>query len=216
MQPFLKVMETIKINTENQILRAAEEIFLKKGFKSAKISDIAELAGVNNALINYYFRTKEKLFNKVLQSKIELLATSLSQVIEPERSFGEVITNLVETQFDFFNNNTMLPRFILSEVLTDKDRIKMFRETIIPIVLNAAKQLDQRLQEEISAGRVRHITMFDLLYTLTSLNILSFVIAPIFSEDDAHPIAGFFAQVMEERKQKNVDTVMSYLTNTKK
>lgn len=205
-------MEINKQTTEEQILRAAEEVFLSKGFKNSKISDIAELAGVNNALINYYFRSKENLFNKVLHSKIELLAESIIYTVDQKCPFEEMIGNLVGAQYDFFKENESLPRFILSEILPDESRINTFRDNLIPVILRASMQLDTRLQEEAQAGNIRNINLFELLYIMTTLNILCFVIKPILiGTKKDNPFASPFSQVMEDRKNKNIEIVMSYL-----
>lgn len=204
-------MDSNKQTTEEQILQAAEKIFLMKGFKNSKTSEIAELAGVNNALINYYFRSKENLFNKVLHSKIGLLAKSIINVVDQNVPFQEVIKNLVETQFDFFKENELLPRFVVGEVLSDPERANIFRDTIIPVILKAAIQLDNRLQKEIAAGHVRNISMFDLLYTVTSVNVLCFVLSPMIMGVGVNPVTEPFAQVMDDRKNKNVEIVMCYL-----
>lgn len=204
-------MDKHKQTTEEQILEAAEQIFLDKGFKNSKISDIAELANVNNALINYYFRSKENLFNKVLHSKINLLAKSITSVIDQDCSFEEVIRSLVKTQYHFFEENESLPRFVISEILPDEERCKMFRKNFIPVVLGAGKHLDRRLQEEISAGNIRNITFFDLLYTITSINILCFLVKPIFGKTTDQLTFIPFSQVIENRENKNIDVVMNYL-----
>ncbi len=204
-------MEDHKQTTEKQILEAAEKVFLTKGFKNSKISDIAELAGANNALINYYFRSKENLFNKILHEKIELLARSIIHVADQNLPFLEVIKKLIEAQFDFFKENELLPRFVVSEVFADKSRIDMFRNNIIPLILQASIQLNNRLQDEVAAGRVRDITMFELLYTITSVNILCFFVKPIISETGTDPMLSYFSQVIDDRKGKNVEIVMSYL-----
>ena len=204
-------MEENKQTTEEQILEAAEKVFLNKGFKNSKISEIAELAGVNNALINYYFRSKENLFNKVLYGKVEFLAKSIIYTVNQNLSFGEMVKDFIDAQFDFFRENELLPRFIMSEVLSDESRSKMFRDNIVPIILNAGIQLNIRLQQEINDGHVRNISMFDLLYMITSLNVLCFVIKPVITGTGEHPIATHFSEVMDDRKNKNVEIVMNYL-----
>ncbi|MDR2084985.1 MAG: TetR/AcrR family transcriptional regulator [Bacteroidales bacterium] len=206
-------MEKQKQTTEEQILEAAEKVFLEKGFNNTKISDIAKSAGANNALINYYFRSKENLFNKVLTNKIEFLANAMEYVLDQDLSFEDMIKHFSEAQFDFFKENEALLRFIFNEILPNESRINMFRQNIIPVVLQASAQLDKRLQEEITAGRVRNIKMFDLLYTMISLNILCFVIRPIImgTGEDENSITEHFSQVMENRKEKNVEIIMSYL-----
>jgi AcrR family transcriptional regulator len=206
-------MEGSKPTTEEQILEAAEQVFLNKGFRNSKISDIAELAGVNNALINYYFRSKENLFNKVLHNKIELLAKSIIYVVDQELSFEKMIENLVGAQFDFFKENESLPRFILSEILPDESRINTFRNNLIPVILHAGTQLDKRLQKEVKTGNIRNINLFELLYIMTSLNVLCFAIKPIIVGTGANSITAHFSEVLGDRKTKNIKIVMNYLKN---
>ena len=64
-------------NTEQSILKAAEKEFLKKGFSGSKTTEIAKEAGVTHAMLHYYFRTKENLFNKVFEEKARQLADTL-------------------------------------------------------------------------------------------------------------------------------------------
>lgn len=204
-------MEKMKSNTEQLILEAAEKVFLSQGFEKTKISDIARLAGANNALINYYFRSKENLFNKVVAGKIELLANSMKIVTGRNKPFLETIKDFTEAQHDFFRENEKLPQFILSEVFTDNEKAALFRDTLIPVILQATGQLEKSLNEEIKKGNVRKITMVDLLYMITSLNVLSFMVSPLISPNTPNPISSSFSQVMEDRKNKNVDIVMTYL-----
>ena len=64
-------------DTETLILQAAEKEFFEKGYSGAKTTAIAEAAGVTHAMLHYYFRTKDKLFEKIVSDKIgNLGATS--------------------------------------------------------------------------------------------------------------------------------------------
>ncbi|MDR0368022.1 MAG: TetR/AcrR family transcriptional regulator [Bacteroidales bacterium] len=204
-----------KLSTEEQILEAAEKVFLEKGFKNSKISNIAELAGVNNALINYYFRSKENLFDKVLRSKVGLLAHSLSHVADREIPFEELLKNVIETQFDFFKNNDSLPRFLITEILTDSSQMNMFREDIVPIIIKAGMHLNDKLQQEIAAGNIRNLSMFELLYLITAVNVFCFIVKPIVVGVE-EGVTALFLEAMEDRKKKNAEIVMSYLKNISK
>ncbi|MDL2308472.1 TetR/AcrR family transcriptional regulator [Bacteroidales bacterium OttesenSCG-928-B11] len=209
-------MTVNKQSTEDQILKAAEKIFLEKGFKTSKISDIAKEAGVNNALINYYFRSKENLFNKVLHDKVALLANSLSLAADQETSFLQIIQDMVEAQFEFFKANTSLPRFILMEIIPDDSRVEVFRENIIPIILNASMQLNDKLQQEIKAGHIRNVSMFELLYTITAVNVFCFIVKPVIMGASVDSLAIQFSEILNDRKGRNVEIIMSYLKNITK
>jgi AcrR family transcriptional regulator len=204
-------MDDNKQKTEEQILIAAEQIFLSKGYAASNIKDIAKLAKVNNALINYYFRSKENLFNKVLNNKIRLLANAVTIVVTQDKPFLEIITNFIETQFDFFAENEMLPRFILSEIMINEQRIELFKKEIAPAFLPLVVQLNNLLQKEIEKGAVRKIHIFDLLYTVASLNVFSFLVKPVIVKANEKSMLGNFDNILKNRKQKNIDVVISYL-----
>ncbi|MDL2290106.1 TetR/AcrR family transcriptional regulator [Paludibacteraceae bacterium OttesenSCG-928-F17] len=204
-------MQINKQTTEDQILIAAEQVFQSKGYQKAKISDIAAAAGVNNALINYYFRSKENLFNKVLHNKIELLANSLKDIVNQNKSFLDTIKDLIETQFDFFKENEKLPRFILSEVFTDQEKADIFGNKIIPAIMDVCGQFEVLLQKEIKKGTVRNIKMADLFYLIISLNVVCFIISPILQDGESGVVNDSLSQLTDNRKSKNVEIVMNYL-----
>ena len=65
-----------EISTEEKILEAASKVFTEKGFAGTRTRDIAEHAGINLALLNYYFRSKEKLFEQVMKAKCQIIELS--------------------------------------------------------------------------------------------------------------------------------------------
>ena len=83
----IKVVMSKKDNTEQAILQAAETEFLDKGFALAKTTEIAKQAGVTHAMLHYYYRTKEKLFERVFQEKVDLMAHSLVATLDDGKPF---------------------------------------------------------------------------------------------------------------------------------
>lgn len=103
-------------NREDAILRAAEREFLAKGFEGARTTSIAEAAGVTHAMLHYYFRTKEQLFERILDEKLQLMSqTVLSAFGEPGLPLAERLRNGIGRHFDFVAENPDLPRFIVNE-----------------------------------------------------------------------------------------------------
>ncbi len=97
-------------HTENRILKAAEAEFLAKGYAGARTTAIAEAAGVTHAMLHYYFRTKDKLFERILNEKIQLVRDiMLFGIGEPGRPLEERIVATVERHFDFLAANPSLP-----------------------------------------------------------------------------------------------------------
>ena len=102
-------------NKEQAILEAAEREFLDKGFAGARTTSIAEAAGVTHAMLHYYFRTKEQLFERILDEKTRLMSQSvLTAFGQPDLPLQERIRDGVESHFDFIAANPDLPRFIVN------------------------------------------------------------------------------------------------------
>ena len=96
-------------NTEQSILKAAEKEFLKKGFSGSKTTEIAKEAGVTHAMLHYYFRTKENLFNKVFEEKAKQLADTFLSRVDESLPFLEKIKCFIEAHFDLLTANPELP-----------------------------------------------------------------------------------------------------------
>ena len=104
-------------DTESRILQAAEREFLTKGFAGARTTSIAEAAGVTHAMLHYYFRTKEKLFDRIISGKIELIKNLIFEAaIDSGLSIQEKIRMVMDRHLEFIAANPDLPRFIVGEV----------------------------------------------------------------------------------------------------
>jgi len=194
-------------STEEQILAAAEKVFLSKGLKNSKISDIAELAGVNNALINYYFRSKEKLFDKIFEEKVRLLVANFMNVQHKGGSFEDKLKVMIESHFDFLENNPQIPSFIYREMSDSPTRVKATFDKIKVYPLSVFNIIENELKIEIEKGSIRNISVVDLIFTIVSLNVMPFLFKPIIqmalnlSEEQIRIMA-------DNRKKEIIETVL--------
>ncbi|MBQ9888196.1 MAG: TetR/AcrR family transcriptional regulator, partial [Bacteroidales bacterium] len=91
-----------KKSTENRILEAAEAEFLEQGYDGARTISIAERAGVTHAMLHYYFRTKEQLFHRILEEKVDALVHSvITAFTNPGKPFLQRIEEGISAHFDF-------------------------------------------------------------------------------------------------------------------
>ena len=110
--------------TEQKIKEAARKVFVKKGYDAARTRDIAEEAGVNLALINYYYRSKEFLFDKIILESIDAFRNSLYAMMnDPATSIYEKIRLVVENYYTMFEQNPELPMFIFHELENKNEKI---------------------------------------------------------------------------------------------
>ncbi|MDR3246302.1 MAG: TetR/AcrR family transcriptional regulator [Prevotellaceae bacterium] len=167
-------------STEQIILEAAEKIFLDNGYLKVTTAEIAKEAGVNHALLHYYFRTKENLFNIVFQKKSSLLQNSLLTIIQTDVPFIEKIKSWIDTQMNFFVANPKLPVFIFREMMGSPDKIEMVKTVLIPKMTHVLNQLTITIDEEVAKGRIRPVKPIDLLLNIVSLIMFSFLAEPVF------------------------------------
>lgn len=162
------------------ILETAERLFLEKGFASVSTVQIARECGCNQALVHYYYRTKENLFNTIFESKFRLFFDSI-QLSQQERSmnFTEKLALIIEKHFDLLLDNQQLPMLIFTELLRKTENIEILKNKLKSVPEKLLGAFNTELQDEIKAGRIREISIIDLLVSMISLNIALFIAMPI-------------------------------------
>lgn len=114
-------------DTEQQILIAARRVFIEKGLDGARMQEIADEAGINKALLHYYFRSKDKLFEMIFQEEIgKFLPKMITLMSAPEISFEDKIKTFVSNYISIFINNPFLAPFILREIHRNPDNIHQY------------------------------------------------------------------------------------------
>ena len=165
---------------EQAILEVAERLFLEKGFAMTSTTEIAKEVGCNQALVHYYFRTKENLFNVIFEQKFKLF---FQEVFEMKTmgnlSFQDKLRHFIESHFDLLRKNPKMPTLILNELSRRPDQINVLREKLHTLPEQLFAELEKELQVEIKKGNIRDISMMDIIISMLSLNIALFVIMPI-------------------------------------
>ncbi len=198
-------------NTETQILEAAEQLFLEQGFTKTTTDQIAKRAGCNQALVHYYYRTKDRLFNQIFEERAKVILKNFLDVrVNADATFEEKLAMKIEAHFDFLKDNNKLPVFLYNEISGNPERIKSIADKIKNIPKNMTEQMERELQEEIEKGNIRPISIMDLLFTVICLNITPFLLQPIMQpalqvEDKE---MGMF---LENRKKEAVQTILARL-----
>ena len=111
-------MET-NVKTEEKIIEAATKIFLEKGKDGARMQEIADRAGINKALLHYYFRSKEKLYAEVFSNELRKFFRSILGTIKESEDFKDFIQTFINLYIDTISKNPKLFRFILWEIEID-------------------------------------------------------------------------------------------------
>ncbi len=198
-------------DTETRILQAAENEFFEKGYAGARTASIAEAAGVTHAMLHYYFRTKDKLFERIVSEKINMLGDIvLSAIGDGNLPLEERIRQGVERHFDFISANRDLPKFIVNEVLTRPEHIEMMKLGALHFVNTLLGNLQCEIDEYAAKGLCRQVDARMLLIDIVSLNVFPFMAAPIVygAIGDAYRNYDDFLAM---RKKENVETILNKL-----
>ena len=192
---------------EQQILEAAEQEFLEKGYDGARTTSIAKTAGVTHAMLHYYFRTKEQLFEHIIDKKMSEIVPLMTHLFgNSDLPLVKRIEEAVSVHFDFVVSNPDLPRFLINEVLPNKERCDLFRSKI-ENVLYFVDNLQREVNEAAASGEVEQFNVLLLFQSVLSLNIF-----PSVMENMIENLLGDNGQSMKEvlaqRKAENIELIM--------
>jgi TetR/AcrR family transcriptional regulator len=184
---------------EERILKAATKIFREKGREGARMQEIADAAGINKALLHYYFRSKDQLFERVFQESARLFFFRLNEILQSERDIFQKITQLCDAYISLSVENPFIPVFIIGEMNRTQDIFisNMFTATQSRPDFSFFRQ---QLHEAASSGLLTPLAPHQLI-----MNILGLCVFPVISKPMMQFNMGIgekeFMALMEERKQ---------------
>lgn len=162
-------------DVENRIIEAAKKVFIAKGFDSATMGDIATEAGIGRTSLNYYFRTKEMLFNTILDKLMYALLPNLDQIVDEKSTYKEKTRKIADLYLTTLRKNDLIPLFVVNELQRDPQHflkaVMKDPERIQPII-----KLRKFVELEMERGNLRKIPIVDLISTLVSLIIFPFLV----------------------------------------
>ena len=182
--------KTKDTTTEAAILNAAKSIFQRKGMDGARMQEIANEAGINKALLHYYYRSKQLLFEAVFKNAFKLLAPQLNKVLNSDDSLNDKIKNFTKNYISFTIKHPYLPNFIINELNRNPEFVqKLTSEKHFPTIT----KFKQQVTENVENGIIKPIKAEQLLIHILALNIFPFIASPL--------LKGFLTVNDEEYKQ---------------
>ena len=192
---------------EEKIVAAAERLFLENGYQMTSTTRIAREAGCNQALVHYYFRTKEKLFNAVLGDRIRQAFMDFVMPDAGEGTFGERLTRLIGFHYDVVRKNSDMVLFLINALTRNPEMLESLVGEIGGVPLQALKTFRSELEAEIAAGRIRPVSLHELLLNVISLNVFPFAARNIYSKV-WNLSDGDMEALLDRRKQEIIDTIL--------
>lgn len=186
-----KEKNTDTVSAEEKIKEAARKVFTQKGYAATRTRDIAEAAGLNLALLNYYFRSKEKLFEIVMKEKMQQLFGVITPVLnDKETTLDQKIELIIANYINMLSQHPDLPIFVLSEIRNNSD---MFKQMQVAKLIQTSYFIEQLKERQPAVHPLQFIV------SILGMTIFPFVAKPVFQS------AGvlneqMFAEMMEQRK----------------
>ena len=194
-------------DAETKIREAARRVFLEQGYEGAKIRQIADEAGVNLAMVNYYFRSKDQLFKSIYLETFREFLGQIAGLLNEETLLEVKIWKIVDRYTDFITENPDLPLFVLGE---QRNNGPGFLETLNLKGIVEGSFFHRQLLDEAQQGRIRAASPLQIIVMIMSSIIFPVMAKPIIAYIGDLDDSGF-RRFMETRKQMVPEMIMAWL-----
>ena len=174
---------------EERILACAERLFLNKGYNLTSMTEIAREAGCTQALVHYYFRTKENLFSNIFESKFHLFIDCIVRKEDESLPFEEIIAVRTSRLFDLMAS---------------------LKDNIVSLCTEATSRLEAMIAVEVESGRIRPVGTMDITLNMFSLVVTFFIVLPFLEETGIVTDANR-DEFIEQRRQEILKTLIGGL-----
>ena len=202
--PMKKAEQAATVDSETKILMAAEKIFAEKGLKGARVKEIAELSGVNPALINYYFGSKDNLYRTVIENffvRVERLAIS---VMEQEVDVKAKLRSLIEFGIDLLGENEYVSRIFVREFVDSGPYSELIIKTYLRRIFATARKL---VPPGTERGREDESQIMHFIFSALGSMVLFYISGPVIKDIWKRDV--FTKKMIEERKQEVINLIFN-------
>ncbi len=194
------------LDTEARILDAARRVFIRRGTSGARVQEIAAEAGVNQALIHYYFGSKEALAERVFVEAGSRVVQVLVTLPDPSLSLEQLVERFVHGYIDAVREAPFIPAYLLAEAHQHPERLEALMRQVmgtVPSVIadSMLQRIGRHVAERVAAGTLRPMTPRQFLVNVMSLTIFPFVARPVLGLALGMDDAAFGAFLDERRRE---------------
>lgn len=192
-------------DTEQRILQAARKVFVSRGTAGARMQEIAAEAGVNQALLHYYFRSKDRLASAVFREAAARLLPAVVRVLGSDEALETKVERFVHLYIDTVRHSPFLPAYVISELHHHPERIATLQDSPqgsepARLIRSLLRELGKELEAQAAAGKIRPITPEQFVANLMGLVVIPFVARPVltaaFDMDEAA-----FDRFLDDRRE---------------
>ncbi|MDH5381584.1 MAG: TetR/AcrR family transcriptional regulator [Cyclobacteriaceae bacterium] len=199
-------------DTEGKILEAARKVFTRKGMGGARMQEIADEAGINKAMLHYYFRSKERLYEAIFQEVLRNFFPSLIGILNKTSEFKDKVADIVELYTEEFKDNTYIPIFLINEIHQNPARLDAIGSKV-GLIHDTA--FFKEYMEKVQSGEFLPLSPMHLMVNILALTIFPILANPIlFKIFETNPDGK--KQFWEERKILVPQLIMETIINKQK
>lgn len=199
----------LQTETEKIILKAARKVFSEKGLAGARMQEIADKAGINKAMLHYYFRSKDKLFEQIFKEAFTEFWPKIETSMLTSIRMEEFLQGAIHSYIDIFIDKPYLPIFILTEVNSNPERLEnLLKESGVnpPIIVDYLKR-------KMVDGEIKKMNPHELLINIISLCVFPFAGRPLLSRLLFNGDANAYNKIMVQRKQSLFEFLKPLIIN---
>lgn len=158
---------------KSKILKEAQVLFIKNGYKGTSIRDIAKVSGTNIAMVNYYFKSKYNLFEIIFEDALDIFTKRIFETVTSDLPFFELIESWIHTYYELLFQYPQIAAFILNEVSLNPEGLTQRIRNRNPY--SSFSKIEERIEEEIRKGTIRKTPSADFLLNILSLCMFPFM-----------------------------------------
>lgn len=165
-------------STEDKIREAARKVFIRDGMSGARMQEIADEAGINKALLHYYYRSKEQLFNAVFEEVLKNFVPRLFETLNSDLPLEVKVYQIAERYTHMLLEHREMPIFILTELQRHPERLL----NKLPAGRRVFSKLENQLKEEAAQGKIQEIPLEMFVINLISMMVFPFAAKSLYKE----------------------------------
>ncbi len=165
--------------TEAKIIQAARDVFLHKGKAGARLQDIADVAGINKALLHYYFRSKDRLYEKVFEQIVSDFLSEFLDSFSTDEDFRETLKSFIDKYLTALSKHPEVVRFVMWEI---KEGGVFFAEQARGMFASRGFEtipLISVIQKAVAEGRIRPVDPVQLTISIIGMCLYPFIAQPL-------------------------------------
>lgn len=199
-------------DVKDRILDVSRELFIKNGFDSTSIRDIAAASDTNVAMVNYYFHSKYNLFEIIFEEAFDILMDRVFSILQQDIPFFELIELWIDAYYETLIEYPQLPIFILNEINQNPERLTERIQRRDPFLI--FDQMATKIAQEVKKGTIKETPPIDFILNVMSMCIFPFMIGSMASKV-AQKSSGEYNTVIKSHKKYVIEFVINAIVPNK-